>query len=87
MKFRFELLVNLAIAWQCNDIILGGKCFKEIDQYQELVKGGMLNAMQPVVDGYSPLGSNETLPCPDGTFAHRKGLLFWLQSSAVTYNL
>ena len=75
MKFRFELLANLAIAWQCNDVFLNGECFKEIDQYQELIPGGMLNATQAVVDGYSPLGSDETFPCPNGTFAHRRGLL------------
>ena len=37
-----------------------------------LIKGGMVNWTHLVEDGYSPLGSNETLPCPDGTFAFRK---------------
>ena len=40
-----------------------------------------MNNTHEVEDGYSPLGTNETLPCPDGTFAFRKILLF--QSSLV----
>ena len=37
-----------------------------------------MNNTHEVEDGYSPLGTNETLPCPDGTFAFRKILLFSL---------
>ena len=58
----------------CDELKIGQSCYKEIVAVdQSLTPAGKIisgTQIEDVKDGYSPLGSDIKLPCPDGTFAY-----------------
>ena len=68
--FNFLLGVN---SDRCDELKIGQSCYKEIIHVdQSLTPAGKIISGDNVKDGYSPLGSNKKIPCPDGTFAYRE---------------
>ena len=59
----------------CFEVDIDGVCHKEIEPVFKLFPAGKTsNGL--VQNGYSPLGSDQTIPCPDGKFAYREGLRY-----------
>ena len=75
MKQLVFYIFGLVRSKECYEIDVNGACYKETGKITKLFKAGeTVNGM--AIDGFSPLGSDQTIPCPDGTFAYRTGLRY-----------
>ena len=70
LAFNFLLGVN---SDGCDELKIGQSCYREVIQVdQSLTPAGKIISGDNVKDGYSPLGSDIKISCPDGTFAYRE---------------